>query len=179
MQSQQTFVIRRAEAADTERLAELAARTFRDAYAGATDPVELESHIAANLGLASIAAELADPAAATLLLEVDGEPAGYALLRTGPVPECVRGPAPIELGRIYLAAERIGRGHGAALMRACLEAARGMGRKTLWLAVWHENHRALRFYEAWGFQRVGSYAFNFGGTLYQDVAMARSLQDAP
>jgi diamine N-acetyltransferase len=178
MADEHGLAIRRAEADDAETLAQLAAKAFRDAYQASADPVELEAHIACHFNAPAIAAELADPGAVTFLLEQHGRLAGYALLRSGTAPECVRGPAPIELGRIYLEVESLGKGLGAVLMRACLDEAARMGRETLWLGVWQENHRALAFYRRWGFREAGRYAFDFGGTLYQDIAMTRPVPDA-
>lgn len=85
------------------------------------------------------------------------------------------GPKPVELARIYLEDKVIGRGYGAALMQACLEAAREGGYETVWLGVWAENDRAIRFYEQWGFSLVGSHAFAFGGEVQTDLVLARSL----
>ena len=49
----------------------------------------------------------------------------------GTAPACVPGPLPVELARIYLARHIVGRGHGSALMRACLDEGERLGRETL------------------------------------------------
>ena len=51
----------------------------------------------------------------------------------------------------------------------------GDGCATLWLSVWDQNHRALAFYEKWGFAFVGTKPFLFGGVMYEDPVMARAL----
>jgi ribosomal protein S18 acetylase RimI-like enzyme len=45
----------------------------------------------------------------------------------------------------------------------------------MWLGVWEENARALAFYGKWGFRRVGTHAYVFGGIEYEDLVMAKSI----
>lgn len=168
-----TFKIRRAAIADVAVLVELSASTFRDTYASAHAPAEVERHIALNFTPAQIAAEISGPASSVLLACVADDPVGYAALRLGPYPDCVPGPAPIELGRLYLTKASIGKGYGSALMRACLAEQARLGGGTLWLGVWDRNALACAFYEKWGFRRVGTYEFRFGETPYRDVVMVR------
>lgn len=168
------FKIRRAAIADVAVLVELSASTFRDTYVAAHEPAEVERHIALNFTPAQIAAEISGPASSVLLACVADEPVGYAALRIGPYPDCVPGPAPVELGRLYLTKASIGKGYGSALMRACLEEQARLGGGTLWLGVWDHNALAYAFYEKWGFRRVGTYEFLFGATPYRDVVMART-----
>lgn len=167
--------IRRAAAEDAPLLAALAATTLRDAYSSSHTSEEVDTHIAANFTLPQVLAVIGDPAAATFLAFADAEPFGYATLRAGPVPACVFGPSPVELARIYLAKERLGKGAGSALLRACLDEARRRSHETLWLGVWEANARALAFYTKWGFRRVGTHAYVFGSTAYEDLVMARSV----
>jgi GNAT superfamily N-acetyltransferase len=165
--------IRRASLGDIATLVELSASTFRDTYASAHEPAEVERHIALNFTPAQIALEISGPASSVLLACVADEPVGYAALRIGPYPDCIPGPAPIELGRLYLTKESIGKGYGSALMRACLDEQARLGCGTIWLGVWDRNALACAFYEKWGFRRVGTYEFLFGDTPYRDVVMVR------
>jgi ribosomal protein S18 acetylase RimI-like enzyme len=87
----------------------------------------------------------------------------------------VKGPDPVELERIYVDKSAIGRGVGAALMEACLDAARRGGHRTLWLGVWERNPNAIGFYERLGFRQVGTHGFRFGSKLQTDLLMALPL----
>ena len=168
--------IRRATTADVETLAALGARTFRDTYAVETDAAAAEDYIAAHFTTALIAAEMADPAATFLLADAQGQSVGYAKLRVGPAPDCVQGPRPVELSRLYLERGVIGKGYGAALMRACLAEAERMGRETMWLGIWEGNERARLFYGRWGFTEVGTHKFLFGGELHDDPVFMRPVR---
>ena len=160
---------------DATDLAELAARTFHETFAADNRPEDMALHLARAYGASQQQRELVDPDIATLLVEVDGQLAGYAQLRSGVAPECVTGEAPFELWRFYIAQPWHGRGVAPALMRrAELEAYRRGGR-TLWLGVWERNARAKAFYQKSGFRDVGSQVFMVGTDAQTDRIMVLPL----
>jgi ribosomal protein S18 acetylase RimI-like enzyme len=169
--------IRLATPADAERLAELAERTFRDTFAAENSPDDMDAYVRDAFSLDRVRAELADEASTFLLAFVDEreEPSGYAKLRTGTTDPSVSGPDPIELERLYVDSSAIGRGVGAALMRASLDVARSGGYRTLWLGVWERNARARSFYKKWGFEMVGDHVFRLGSDDQRDLVMERSV----
>ena len=167
------MTIRDARPADRDALAALAARAFRAAFGAQNDPADLDAYVGAAFDARQCGAELADPALRVLLAEDADGLRGYATLRDGAVDACVTGPAPLEVWRLYAAPEAVGQGVGAALMGACLDAARAMNRETVWLGVWDQNPRAIAFYERWGFRTVGSHGFRLGEDHQTDLVMAR------
>ena len=66
------LTIRRAAAADADALAELALRSFLDAFAAQNEPEDIAAYTARTYGPARQAAELANPDILTLVGEVDG-----------------------------------------------------------------------------------------------------------
>src|SRR5437868_12710878 len=125
--------IRRATNADAALLAELGARTFYETFAADNTPEDMAAYLAEAFTTEQLATELADSNRNFLIVDIDGRAGGYAQLRVGDVPSCVSGAQPIELARLYVAQEWLGRGVGAALMRACLDEARAAGYQTMWL----------------------------------------------
>ena len=128
--------IRRANQEDAGLLAELGARTFSETFAADNSPEDMAAYLASSFTPALQAAELADPASTFLIAEVGGVAAGYAKLHAGEPAERVEGDKPVELVRLYVLREWLGRGVGAELMRACLDEARQAGHETIWLGVW-------------------------------------------
>ena len=172
------FVIRAAMPADIPALVKLATAAFRAAYAAFDDPAEIEDYVAGAFTPSKFERVLALPDA-TLLVATTGDAlSGYVQLAPTPPPACVTGPAPIELARLYLDPRIIGRGHGAALMRAALQAATRGGWRTIWLGLHYRNQRARDFYRRCGFADVGTREFVFGGRAYDDPVMAMPLVDA-
>ena len=168
-------MIRHGVATDAAALAELAARTFRETFTAGSPPEDMALHLAQAYGTTQQQRELADPDMTTLLVEVDGQLAGYAQVRTGVKPKCVTGESPVELWRFYIAQAWHGRGVAQSLMqRAELEAYRRDGR-TFWLGVWEQNARAIAFYQKAGFTDVGSHVFMVGTDAQTDRILVRSL----
>jgi ribosomal protein S18 acetylase RimI-like enzyme len=167
--------IRSAGADDAGALADFAARTFRETFEADNDPGNMGLYLEASYGPAVQAAELRDPAIATLLAEEEGRLAAYAQLREGEAPKCVAGPSPIEIWRFYVDRAWQGRGVAQALMMTTLETAMARGARTVWLSVWERNLRAQAFYRKCGFVDRGAREFVLGRDRQTDRVMARGL----
>ena len=155
--------IRRANREDAGLLAELGARTFFETFAADNTPQDMSAYLAASFSLAQTTAQLADPASTFLLAEVDGLATGYAQLHA------------VELVRLYVSLEWLGRGIGEALMRACVDEARQAGHDAIWLGVWERNGRAQAFYRKWNFRAVGQHVFQLGSDPQRDILMQRAV----
>ena len=171
------LLIRPATPADVERLCALATHTFRETYRAISDPGEIEDYVRDAFTPQTVGAWLREPDARTLVALLGADAVGYARVRRGAAPACVDARDTAELQRLYLDACAHGRGHGAALMRACMASARSLGARTIWLSAYEENRRALAFYASWGFARVGTRPFEFGGRTYADPVFQRALPD--
>jgi len=170
-----SILIRAGVATDATALAELAARTFRETFAADNRPEDMALYLAHTYGTYQQRRELTDPDIITLLVEVDGELAGYAQLRSGVPPTCVTGEAPVELWRFYIAQPWHGRGVAQALMRRVESEACRRGGRTLWLGVWERNERAKAFYRKYSFTDVGSHVFMLGTDAQTDRIWVRPL----
>jgi diamine N-acetyltransferase len=181
------LTIRRGTLADAVLLSELGARTFSETFAADNTLEDLAEYLATSFNIAQQTAELIDPASTFLIAEIDGHPAGYAKLHAGAPEKKMEGanPAagaspgagakPVELVRLYVSREWLGRGLGEQLMRACLDEARHAGHDTLWLGVWERNVRAQAFYRKWNFREFGEHMFRLGSDLQRDLLMERPL----
>ena len=160
------FAIRRARPADASALAELASRTFTDAFAAQNRPEDVELYLARSFGEPQQRAEIENPDGVTLVVEVSGALIAFAQLRRSDA-----GHGEVELARFYVERTHHGRGVAQAMMDAVLDAARSLGAGTLWLGVWEHNPRGIRFYEKCGFRDVGSHPFLVGNDLQTDRIM--------
>jgi ribosomal protein S18 acetylase RimI-like enzyme len=170
-----TLTIRRATAADAGPLAELALRSFLEAFAAQNQPEDVAAYTSRVYGPAQQAAEIADPDIVTLVGEVEGRMAAYAQLRWIPPGPGVDGPEPVEIMRFYLDAPWHGSGLAQRMMDAVLRTAREEGARTAWLAVWERNPRAMAFYAKYGFRVVGEQDFQLGSERQNDFVMTRPL----
>lgn len=172
--------VRRASLDDAARLSEFGAATFRQSFEAENAAADMALYLADSFGPERQSAEIEDPAGTVLLAEhrdASGavEMVGYAQVVSGPAPDVVRGPSPIELKRLYVARTWHGQGVAQALMDAVLDDARVRGAQTVWLGVWERNPRAAAFYAKYGFTRVGEHTFLLGTDAQTDWLMARPL----
>jgi ribosomal protein S18 acetylase RimI-like enzyme len=171
MMEQPTARIRRASVADAGLLATLGARTFSETFDSDNRPEDMAAYLSASFSPARQAEELRDPLSIFLIAEINEQAVGYAKVSAGRAPDCVKGAQPIEIVRLYVEREWLGRAVGEALMRGCISEAQRAGYRTLWLGVWEHNERAKAFYRKWGFREVGTHIFQLGSDQQTDILM--------
>lgn len=169
--------IRTADIGDAGVLADLGRRTFHEAFADQNHPEDMDAYIKEAFTVGRLAAEIGEPGAVYLVAETPPRVIGFAKLAPADPPACITGPSPMRLVKLYVSADAIGSGVGAALMRASIERAQNSGHKSLWLGVWEHNRRAKGFYERWGFVPVGTDAFRLGYDEQTDVLMQLILDE--
>ena len=170
------LIIRHATIADAELLTELGARTFIETFAADNSEENMSAYLSIAFTAKEQTSELSDPRRSVFIAELEGVAVGYAMLMSGDAPPDVKGEKPIELVRLYVSKDCIGRGVGAALMHACLGKAASQGFQTIWLGVWENNLRAQAFYRKWEFVEVGTHVFKLGDDPQRDLLMQRSLE---
>ncbi len=169
------LTFRLADPADTPWLASFGARAFEAAFGRDNTPDNMRSYLADQFSVETITAELQDPQTKYLIAWEWEDRIGYAKLQRGSTPPSVEGPESIELARLYVDPDRLSRGVGSRLMQGCIELARQLGCKTLWLGVWERNLRAIAFYERWGFRKIGKQSCVVGDDVQTDHVMVRLL----
>ena len=167
--------VRTALPSEATELAALGARLFRSTYTGQVPVLDMDIHVAAAFTPAAQAREIGDPGGAVLVGEEAGALMAYAQLRTSAPPLANADPDSLEIARFYLDPSLHGTGFAGTLMAACLDWARGRGKRTAWLQVWELNKRAIAFYQKEGFADRGQTTFQVGNILYRDRVMTRSL----
>lgn len=155
-------LIRRAGPEDAEALSRIGAETFTETFGHLYPPEDLAAFLDAAYGLDKTRRDLADPAKAAWLVELDGEVVGHALAGPCDLPHdevtCDCG----ELKRLYVLKRLQGDGTGSRLLAETLAWLERDGPRRLWIGVWSENLGAQRLYGRMGFEKVGEYEFAVG-----------------
>ena len=168
-----TATYRDATPADAATLDRIFDTSFCDTFAHLYRPEDLKTFLS-SFGVADWEAQLNDPAFACRIAEVDGEPVGYVKLGPLKLPVEADGPA-LLLDQLYILKEHHGAGIAHGLMDWALEEAARRGAHQLFLTVYVENHRALNFYDRYGFEPVGRYDFMVGNHADEDIIMRKLL----
>jgi GNAT superfamily N-acetyltransferase len=169
-------VIRRAGSADAEALAAIGAETFAETFGHLYPASDLQNFLADAYSLERTRADLADPAKAAWLVEMDGRAVGFALAGPCALPHPEVTAACGELKRLYLLKPWQNGGLGAQLFAETLAWLQAQGPRTVWIGVWSENHGAQRFYRRHGFEKVGEYGFEVGDTVDHEYILRRTAE---
>jgi diamine N-acetyltransferase len=168
-------VVRVGTREDASLLAELGARTFRESSPN-TRYEDVENYVGENFTREKPRTCLSVKNTTALILENCGQAIGYALLTPGTPPDQpVRAPHSIQIKWFYILEEWTGHKLGDALMARCLGHVKHSGFETIWLTVWKNNERAIRFYKRWGFRKAGVCDFVVGRDIQEDFLLLRNI----
>ena len=164
-------LIREANQADADILAQFAELTFRETFSSENLETNINTHCRKSFSPEIQEEEITNPNTITLLAEIDGSLQGYALFRLNSSIGCVEANRPAELLRLYVSKERHGSGLAHQIIKAVLAAASKAKNDYIWLGVWEHNPRAITFYEKYGFSLVGEHVFHLGEDPQRDLIM--------
>jgi GNAT superfamily N-acetyltransferase len=163
---------------ELERLSHLAKVSFKDSFAHLTTEENMKKYLDTAFCLSQLKQELNDPRAFFFVAKnPKGQFAGYAKLLKGKDGyDCIQSENPVQLVRLYVDPTLKGQGVGALIMEHVIEWAEDYGHDSLFLGVHHQNGTAIRFYENWGFEAVGTRTFLLGEEVQQDNLMCLPLK---
>ncbi len=148
-------MIRPARTDDVPALADLARRTWLDAFGATVSPENAAAEAAEGRSEQRFHTVLEERT--ILVADENGALVGYVEFGDG------------ELNRLYVETELQGRGIGRALLDAALAHPRLANAERVVLQVWDENTRAVGLYESVGFRRTGTKRFTIGDEIVEDA----------
>lgn len=168
------IVYRDAMPSDAAALERLFAASFTETFGQLYKPEDLAAFLG-QLDEAGWLEELNDPGLKIRIVEADGQAVALAKVGTIRLPVEPERPS-TELRQLYVLKPWQGKGIAEELMRWVLDRARQLGAEDVYLSVYVDNHRARRFYERYGFEFVGPYAFMVGNQADEDQIMRLRLK---
>ncbi|MEM7657977.1 MAG: GNAT family N-acetyltransferase [Bacteroidota bacterium] len=161
---------------EVDQWQKLAAASFLAAFDHHYAEEVLTEYMGTAYSVENLTAELKDEFSQIWIAKVDDIWAGYLQTRTNYQPEAIQGLEALEIKRLYVLPEFLGKGIGPKLMELALQIAKESRFPYLWLGVWEYNHRALRFYEKWGFEHRGKHPFRMTEELLEyDLVYVKEL----
>lgn len=173
------YLVRAPEPEEGEKLAALGRTTFIETFAHLYRQEDLQTFLENQYDPDQVTAEITDPELEHRVVEYEEELIGF--LKMGPLHLPVDHPLPNahEIRQLYVLKEHTSKGLGKRLMDWALGYLTIRRRSHIYLSVFSENHRAIRFYENYRFQKCGEYLYPVGGHLDLEWIMVRSLESAP
>lgn len=155
---------RKADTSDAQALSAIAAQTFMESHGHSADPADINTFIADKYTVETCLADLANPANNYHFIYYNDKLAGFSnIIFNFP---CINSDLePVtKLERIYILKEFYDHKLGHHLFNLDIELAKSNGQKGIWLFVWKENERAIRFYAKNDFNPVGSFDYRISPT---------------
>jgi ribosomal protein S18 acetylase RimI-like enzyme len=162
--------IRPAEREDASQIAEIGKRAFITAFLNEGNREEVLSYLDHIYGLDYVQKRIAQADIRFIVITSDEVFIGFAELNFE-IPDTFKGEKCLKLERLYLDPGQIGKGAGAALMKASIELAKKENCSCLWLQVLRSNEAAVNFYESWGFQIFDRSPAKFKADMELDLWM--------
>jgi diamine N-acetyltransferase len=169
--------IRFATTDDAALIADISRRTFYDTFAQFNSRENIDKFMQEQFSTRTLMEEVGMPDNTFLLAYCNDKPSGYVRLRENNNPPELAGLQTIEIARIYVMEQWIGKGVGKSLMLQSLAVARDKSKQYVWLGVWEKNFPAIDFYRSWGFKKFGTHPFILGNDIQNDWLMIKKLED--
>lgn len=171
--------IRKVAPAEVEQLQTIGRQTFSETFSENNTAANLKKYLTEGFSTEKLASELQNPDSAFYFALSGGEIIGYLKLNTGPAQTDLKDSTAVEIERIYVLKAFHGKKVGQLLYETALAFAKEMGAAYVWLGVWEENPRAIRFYQKNGFVAFDKHIFMLGNDAQTDIMMKLALNEDP
>jgi ribosomal protein S18 acetylase RimI-like enzyme len=156
--------IQKATVADSKLIALIGSETFLESHGHSASALDIKNFIDKTYNKEAIIAEFENENVHYHTISVNGTIAGFSKIVVNAENTFVTQANVTKLQRFYLLKSFYGQHLGAKLFDFNIEFSKQNNQKGIWLAVWVENHRAIKFYSKKGFKIVGDYDFEISKT---------------
>ena len=167
--------IRKLDITDLENLQKISITTFRETFEEVNSEEDMQKYLDENLSLERLKNELENLDSEFYFIENENKNLGYLKLNFGNAQTEKVEENYFEIERIYVLKAFLGQKIGQILFDKAIEIGREKNLEYVWLGVWEENHRAIRFYGKNGFEIFGKHDFVLGEDVQTDLLMKMKI----
>jgi ribosomal protein S18 acetylase RimI-like enzyme len=168
--------IRQVHLDDLLQLQEISRLTFRETFSAQNTAENMCKYLDDAFSTQKLATELSDPDAVFYFATIDDAIVGYLKINLGSSQTELKDAHSLEIERIYVVKAYHGKQVAQKLYEKALDLARQEKVDFVWLGVWEENPRAIRFYQKNGFVEFGRHIFHLGDDAQTDIMMKLDLR---
>ncbi len=170
-----TIEIIKTEVNQVEKIREIAIQTFSETFLVDNDEHQMQKYIAEKLSKEKLQDELSNEHSEFYFAKVEHQIIGYLKLNIAEGQTEKLGNRSMEVERIYVLQKYQGLKAGQALLNKSIELAKEKRLEFIWLGVWENNKKAIRFYEKNGFVVFDKHLFLLGTEEQTDLMMKLKL----
>jgi diamine N-acetyltransferase len=160
---------------DLPFLQEISKRTFYDSFAAMNTAENMKFHLDNHFTQEKLTSEILNLDSKFFFAVHEGTPVGYLKINQGRAQTVLPNDQAVEIERIYVDRLFKGSGIGKTFISKAIEIANASRAKYLWLGVWENNARAIRFYEKNGFKKFSTHIFKLGDDEQTDLLLKKTL----
>lgn len=160
---------------DLKQLQAISRQTFSETFSAGNTEENMKVYLEEGFSLEKLTAELNDQNSEFYFAVLNNQVIGYLKLNFGAAQTELKNENALEIERIYVVKEFLGRRVGQLLYDKALQIARQKNADYVWLGVWEENPRAINFYKKNGFVAFDKHTFILGNDEQTDIMMKLPL----
>lgn len=150
-------------------------QTFLETFADSNTEDDMNEYLEENFNEQKVRSELENADSSFFIAWENEIPVGYLKVNVGIAQTELQDNTSLEIERIYVKSSHHGKKVGQLLYEKALEMGLLQNKVYLWLGVWEENLRAIRFYEKNGFVAFDKHIFKVGNDKQTDIMMKKIL----
>ncbi|WP_292010997.1 GNAT family N-acetyltransferase [Chryseobacterium sp.] len=150
--------------------------TFYETFAPHNTEESMNEYLEKNFTEEKLGKELTHPDSQFFIAWENDQAIGYLKVNSGNAQTELQDDQALEIERIYVKAAYHGKKVGQILYEKALDIAKEQHKSWLWLGVWEENKKAIRFYEKNGFTAFDKHIFRMGEEEQTDIMMRKTLE---
>jgi len=168
------ITIKRVNITGIKKLQEIGRSTFFEAFSEVNTEQNMGNYLENSFSEQKLENELNNSDSQFYFALVNGNVVGYLKINFGEAQNEKMDNA-LEIERIYVLKTFHGKGVAQSLYQKAIDIAYEIRVENIWLGVWEQNYRALRFYEKNGFTTFGKHSFWLGNDEQTDLLMKKEL----
>ena len=161
---------------EISQLQKIGKLTFHETFASENSEENMKEYLEKGFSTEKLKSELTDQNAEFYFAELDKKVIGYLKVNVGQSQTEIRDINALEIERIYVLKEFHGKKVGQILYDKAIELAKEENVEYVWLGVWEQNPRAIKFYEKNGFVKFDKHVFKLGDDEQTDIMMKLELK---
>lgn len=169
------MIIKQATVADVPLLQLIGRQTFMETFGENNKESDLQQYLADNFSEEHVREEIENPNSLFYIAWDDSEAVGYLKVNFLDAQTELQEPDSMEIERIYVKSDFLGKQVGKLLYEKAVKIAEAHKKSSIWLGVWENNPRAIRFYEKNGFAAFDKHIFKMGDDDQTDIMMRKPL----
>lgn len=158
-----------------EQLQKIGRQTFYETFSEFNSEENMTNYLKERFSIEKLTVELDNPDSEFYFAAQEKQIIGYLKINFGDSQTELKDNKALEIERIYVSKEFHGKSAGQLLYNKAIEIAKQKAVDYVWLGVWEENSRAIRFYQKNGFLAFDKHIFKLGDDEQTDIMMKLKL----